>query len=170
MPDNLIYTTHFQAIPSSDAKHCNRGCIYLQPGMQTFASRKSTVHLARKMPFPSLEDGSQWAHWPAMRHYCMGSEWVRNVHLGESEVGQSAHSSWISCTKEAVCATFPPILREEAIRMKVSKWYDFGGYCSILFTITLYDFTSVIRFFRLSVCRTAIATLKSRPAMRKWRG
>ena len=170
MPDNLIHTTHFQAILSSDAKHCNRSRKRLQPPLQTFASRKSTVHLARKMPFPSPEDGSQWAHYPAMRHCCMGSEWVRNVHLGESAEDQNAHSSWISCTKEAVCATFSPILREDAARMKVSEWHDSGGYCSILFAITLYDFTSVIRFFRLSVCRTAIATLKSRPAMRRWRG
>ena len=39
-------------IPDSalDADICNRGCKRLQPGMQTFASRKSTVHPARKSP------------------------------------------------------------------------------------------------------------------------
>ena len=42
-------------IPNSalDAYICNRGCKRLQPGMQTFASRKSTVHLLRKSPSPT---------------------------------------------------------------------------------------------------------------------
>ena len=42
-------------IPHSalDAYICNRGCKRLQPGMQTFASRKSTIHPARKSPSPT---------------------------------------------------------------------------------------------------------------------
>ena len=42
-------------IPDStlDADICNRGCKRLQPGMQTFASRKPTVHLHRKSPSPT---------------------------------------------------------------------------------------------------------------------
>ena len=152
-----------QTFATFPANVCNRPCKRLHPGSQPFI-------WPGKWPFPSPADGSYEHTDHPMRHCCMGSEWVRNAHLGESEVRKSAHSSWISCTKEAVCATFFPILREEAARMKVSKWHDFGGYWSILFTITLYDFTSVIRFFRLSVCWIAIATLKSRPAIRRWRG
>ena len=56
-------------IPDSaqDAYICNRGCKRLQPGMQTFASRKSTVHLHRKSPSPTPIFMSIGAHGRVIR-------------------------------------------------------------------------------------------------------
>ena len=56
-------------IPDSalDAYICNRSCKRLQPGMQTFASRKSTVHLHRKSPSPTPIFMSIGAHSRVIR-------------------------------------------------------------------------------------------------------
>ena len=90
-------------IPHSalDAYICNRGCKRLQPGMQTFASRKSTVHLHRKSPSPTPIFMSIGAHGRVIRTVILGSKSRPKTSTRGFGGRKTTPNGCISCTKRA---------------------------------------------------------------------
>ena len=84
-----------------DANVCKRGCKRLQPGMQVFASRKTTVNLHRKMPSPDPILMCDEAHDRVFRRAILGSKERRKTSWRGFEGGEKAPNGWISCTKRA---------------------------------------------------------------------
>ena len=87
-----------------DANVCKRGCKRLQPGMQVFASRKTTVNLHREMPSPDPILMCDEAHDRVIRRAILGSKERRKTSWRGFEGGEKAPNGWISCTKRALCA------------------------------------------------------------------
>ena len=90
-------------IPHSalDADICNRGCKRLQPGMQTFASRKSTIHPARKSPSPTPIFMSIGAHGRVIRTVILGSKSRPKTSTRGFGGRKTTPNGCISCTKRA---------------------------------------------------------------------
>ena len=93
--------TRFWAVSMLDANVCKRGCKRLQPGMQVFASRKTTVNLHRKMPSSDPILMCDEAHDRVIRRAILGSKERRKTSWRGFEGGEKAPNGWISCTKRA---------------------------------------------------------------------
>ena len=93
--------TRFWAVSMLDANVCKRGCKRLQPGMQVFASRKTTVNLHRKMPSSAPILMCDEAHDRVIRRAILGSKERRKTSWRGFEGGEKAPNGWISCTKRA---------------------------------------------------------------------
>ena len=84
-----------------DADICNRGCKRLQPGMQTFASRKSTVHPARKSPSPTPIFMSIGAHGRVIRTAILDSKFLQKTSSRGFGGRKTYPNGCIFCTKRA---------------------------------------------------------------------
>ena len=93
--------TRFWAVSMLDANVCKRGCKRLQPGMQVFASQKTTVYLHRKMPSSAPILMCDEAHGRVFRRAILGSKERRKTSWRGFEGGEKAPNGWISCTKRA---------------------------------------------------------------------
>lgn len=84
-----------------DANVCKRGCKRLQPGMQVFASQKTTVNLHRNSLSPAPVWMCDEAHGRVIRRAILGSKDRRKTSWRGFEGGEKAPNGWISCTKRA---------------------------------------------------------------------